>query len=1096
MLQIVPLDRSRVETYAREKGGLNDPQDFVAALDKQHAWAFARRPVDVIPLFNYWNDRYRLGTLTELIEYGLHVSLAETENREKADVLSRAEARQGAEALAAAATFCKQYKFAVPDSGFVADAGALDVTSCLPVYWKPDMRRALLTRAVFDAATYGHIRFHHREVLDFLAASWLAGLMNADCSLDALEDLLFQVREGRRVLRPSLAPLAAWMAPGDEPWRGRLREWIRQSAPELLLQHGDGAGLPLAYRRQILSAIVSRYQGRERVMLSWSAEALSRLASPELSDDVNAILGNDSVAEDLKEDMLSLARHGAIHGCIPVAIDIAAMNEASDSLKSYAVALVRDIGNAADRARLAAVVKQQSRFTTILCGRLCEALYPAALDAKGIASLLERTDEVGHYSVDLPYYLKAHFETHLTTERALAMLEEMLRLLGVSPLDNDIKLSKRFLWTANLLPVCLKKLLAQTRLDGNQLEAASRAISVLEKAGRYSLLDGGFSRKSSESQDIAALLARHPKLKRQVFWNRCRRWKEKHGSYPRWYMPLELGNIELGLSASDVGWLNEDACDTNSPPEERAFAARAFLNMQASLPEFLRRTVCLLRGGAMDLRAEVWRALRLRLTGPFMAFWYRQVIGKLADRYWWKHRYWDFQHRYEHLREQWMFHRRSHWLRTGKRWDWLAHLVNEAEPSLTNRSPQSWAPLQEKRGKRIAEAVRVGCETFWSSYSPLLPHEKPARNETDARVIVGLAGLQSLWQRGALDFSRLSDAEIQRATRYGCEELNGLPEWFFALGQARPEAWLDVLFEAVRGEWATPSEQEHVNDVVAKLVWHGRPYWPVFAPGFLELLDKSDPPHPRVLEYALTILLGGMMDVSRLTELARKRIADYGYEDRQFVLWLSVWMQIDASATLDYLDHVLASMPPVQADDLTLRLCASMKQDRHDPSLLLAQPDYTRAEALGRFIRLAYQHVRPEQDIHRAGKGVYSPGPRDHAQEFRSKLFELLSGSDQPEADAVLRSLLDAPELKGQRDWILHLLDKRVERAADFEPWRQTEVQAFAQDHEIAPRSAYALFRIACRRFWDIKKEVEGVEYSLRNAVRPGDDESVMQQWL
>ncbi len=703
VLQIMPLDRSRVETYATEKGGLTDPRDFVAALDKHHAWAFARRPVDVIPLFNYWNHHHRLGTLTELIEYGLQVSLAETENREKADVLSPTDARQGAEVLAAAATFCKQFKFVVPDSGFVANVDALDVTTCLPAHWRPDMRRALLTRAVFDAATYGHIRFHHREVLDYLAASWVAGLMNADCSLDFLEDLLFHVKDERRVLRPSLAPLAAWMAPGDEPWRARFREWIRKSAPDIFLQHGDGAGLPLVYRRQILNAIVARCEGRERVMLSWSAEALSRLASPELSDDVNAILRDDSVAEDLKADMLSLARHGAMHGCIPTAIEIACMNEVSDNLKSYAVSLVRDIGSEVDRTRLAAIVDQKSRFSTILCGRLCEALYPAAIDATGIASLLQRTEEVSRYSIDLPYYLREHFEAHLTTERALVMLEEMLRLLDTPPLENDVKVSKRFLWTANLLPVCLKKLLAKAKLDGNQLEAAGRAISVLEKAGRYSLLDGGFSRNSSESQDIAALLAGHPELKRQVFWNRCRRWKEKHRSYPRWYMPVELGNIELGLSASDVEWLNDDAFDTNSPPEEQAFATRVLLDMPANLPDFLRHAARLWHVPAMAHREEVWRALRLRLTKPFMAFWYRHVFGKLADRYWWKQRYWDFQRRYEHLREQGMLHRRSDWLRTAKRWDWLAQMVNEAEPSLTNRSPQTWAPLREGRGKRITE---------------------------------------------------------------------------------------------------------------------------------------------------------------------------------------------------------------------------------------------------------------------------------------------------------------------------------------------------------------------------------------------------------
>lgn len=1095
VVQIMPFDRGRVEKYAKEKGKLASPQDFVTALDEQHAWAFARRPVDVIPLFNYWNEHHRLGTLTELIEYGLKSALAETENREISDVLSLTVARLGVEALAAAATFCKQFKIVIPDNGFVADDGALDAKTCLPNHWTPDMRRALLTRAVFDAATYGHIRFHHRDVLDYLAAGWVATLMNADCPLDTLEDLLFEVGNENRVLRPSLAPIAAWLAVGDEPWRNRLREWIKQAAPQTFLQHGDAANLLIEYRRQLLHAIVARYEGREHVRLDWSAEALSRLASPELASDINEILKDDNVVEDLKSDMLSLARHGALRDCIPVAIEIAGSDNASDSLKSYAVALIRDIGSAADRRQLAATINKYPRFSTILSGRLCEALYPAALDAKGLANLLTKTDGVSRYSIDLPYYLREHLETHLMTPQAFDMLEEILRLIDTPPYERDTELSERFLWVANLFPICLRKLLEQPQLSKPKLKAASRAISILAKAGQYGLLEGDFCRNSSGSKEISRLLAQHPELQREVFLDRTRRWKEKHGSYPHRYAPLELGNIELGLSNSDISWLLQDVDNSHLPPEERSFAARILLEMPANIPNFLRRVLRMSRSNVDGVRTEARRSLRLKLIGPFIAFWYRQVKHKLADHYWWKQRYRNSKRWYERLHSQWVLYRHINWLRTGKRLDWLAHLTRESK-NQTKWSPEDWTPLQEKRGKRIAEAVRVGCETFWPRYSPLLPHEKQERSQIDGRVIVGLAGLQSQWQKGTLDFAQLTDEEVRRATRYGCEELNGLPEWFFTLGHARPEPWLEVLNDAIRGEWSTPASQEHVNDVIAKLVWHGRPYWSAFAPFIHGLLDESDPPHPQVLEYVLTILLGGDADTSRLAKLARQRLADYGPDDRHCVLWLSVWLQIDAIAALDFLDQVLEGIPPAEADDLLVRLCASMKQDRYDPSPVRTLPDYALPNALGRFIRLVYRHVRPKEDIDRAGTGAYSPGPRDHAQEFRSTLFEMLSNSDHHEADAVLRSLLDAPELIEQRDWILHLLDKRQERAADLAPWRQSEIQTFAKEHEITPNSSHALFRIAYRRFADIKREVEGVENSLRNAVRTTDDESVMQQWL
>ena len=76
VVQIEPLDRSRVERFTRELK-INDPTAFIQALDEKHAWPFARRPIDVIDLLNYWNEHQKLGSLTDLIEHDLNQKLKE-----------------------------------------------------------------------------------------------------------------------------------------------------------------------------------------------------------------------------------------------------------------------------------------------------------------------------------------------------------------------------------------------------------------------------------------------------------------------------------------------------------------------------------------------------------------------------------------------------------------------------------------------------------------------------------------------------------------------------------------------------------------------------------------------------------------------------------------------------------------------------------------------------------------------------------------------------------------------------------------------------------------------------------------------------------
>lgn len=178
VVEIIPLDKPRIAAFAQAKCK-SDSEDFLREVGRSHAWELAGRPLDVLLLLRYWQKHQRLGTLTETLEYLVGEQLQEREDRkERAAVrpLSSEQALQGAEWLAAASIFCRQVSFHIPDEEGPLGVDGLRVLDCLPSTWKNAERSALIERPLFDSASYGRIRFHHRRVADYLAARCSAPL--------------------------------------------------------------------------------------------------------------------------------------------------------------------------------------------------------------------------------------------------------------------------------------------------------------------------------------------------------------------------------------------------------------------------------------------------------------------------------------------------------------------------------------------------------------------------------------------------------------------------------------------------------------------------------------------------------------------------------------------------------------------------------------------------------------------------------------------------------------------------------------------------------------------------------------------------------
>jgi hypothetical protein len=530
VVQILPLDADRVRLYARWLG-LTDTDDFISAIDSHHAWEFARRPLDVHSLIEFWRTHGRLGSLTELIEHSLSVSLRETERRESLDPLTPITARRGAEALAATALLCRNLNFKIPDEAFVSvDTSVIDSTSCLPGTWSPVARRALLTRTLFDGATYGCIRFHHRRTMEYLAASWLSERIRDGCPQDRLDELIFVRHQGEFILRPSMAPVAAWLANGGEPHNELMRERLLQSGPGIHLKYGDPERLPVEYKKLILSALVARYADRRRVWLDTDPEALTRLADPALSPDILEIIRNRSIAGGLRADMLLLVRHGRLTDCLEAALKIFADPAEEEDIKHYAVAAIRDCGDVALRRRLADIVGTQPAIPSGLTALLCETLCPEIIDASGLADLLRKTERSSGHSFDLPWVLKGQMNK-LAPNAAGPFLVFFVELLGTEPYledGRDRRISQRFHWLCDVLPSLLIKFLEKNHLDAHEALLAANCIRIIDDDRTY----GGHIDVAKEAKQISEAVRRHPTVRSEYFWQGVERFRSAHQKDP------------------------------------------------------------------------------------------------------------------------------------------------------------------------------------------------------------------------------------------------------------------------------------------------------------------------------------------------------------------------------------------------------------------------------------------------------------------------------------------------------------------------------------------------------------------------------------
>jgi len=1090
VVHIQPLDRGQVETLARAHG-ISNLQEFVGALDRAFAWEFARRPLDVADLIGFWKANGRIGSLTELIEFDVSSKLRPREGRDE-HPLSEAEGREGAEWLAAATVFSRTFSFFVPDDGS-AGANALNPLDCLPPNWRDGAGRALLTRAIFDSAVYGRFRFHHRRVGEYLAAKWIAVRMEQGCQQYELEQILIENVRGRKVLRPALRSVVAWLCYGNERWNSWVRSLVVEADPEIHLNYGDPSSLSLEYRLQLLARLARLSKGRGRIWIQSEHDCLARLADPVLAPDITSLILDRSLAVDFRIAMLALVRYGRMIDCLAAATSLVTSVGEPDELKCNAVLAIGEIGDSKNHEQLMQIVSELPRVSSKLCLNLVQTLYPIRISAGELVQLLAKTEEVRESGVDFQFYLRSHFQSVVRPEDAADLLRHLIVLTQTPPLilhgQKRLPVSERFYWVGRVIPTILDVLFKKPVLLPEETELAAKALELLGHIREY---HHEFGREETPLNESSL---QHPQIRQKYVWRVVAAFRKERNQEPTRSWALFDHWEVLRFSPKDFHWLIEDT-QRRSDPNDRLLALRLAIEAWDGSGRTFANRWRLRRAIRNDttLRAAYRESgLRSPLFAIKKVWWHR--VRYQYGKWWWLGKFEFVIQRWRWLRGQFVLFCHLQNLEAGERIGWLDRLLCEAaEEGRSHWTIFSWSGLEKNRGKRITRAARRGCMAAWRCHMPALPHEKSEPAKTSIGLIVGLTGLQVEFEESATAISKLTEQEAKLAARYAMDELNGFPTWFERLAAAHPKEVNDVLSECVEAEWRFPSDRQETHEVLAKLMWRGKGQKSLAEEKLLSLLDSGDPQNCSILRLALSVLMSQCdPPLQRLGEIAAQRVRATSSVDFM-VLWLTVWMQIDAEAAVTYLE-VLPSNS-FNPDDVVVRLCSMLSGEGPERGHLSAYPSYLRPACLRRFIPLVYRRVRPNEDLDRVSGGAYSPTARDHAQRFRSVLLDQLATLEALEATNVLRGLSDDPAMSQARDWILNLLEQRLEREADLTPWTPADLRCFANDHEVDPKTDKELFAIACKRIQGLKFDVEESDNSLRDELHADSKELHFRRWL
>ncbi len=1094
---LMPLSREQMREFAALQGVL-DPDALLADIRQRDAEEFAERPQDLVELCSDWREYHRIRSHREQVETNIATKLKPSIERKERAELSQETAIEGASRLALAAMLTRKLTLrhsADVDSVHASEA-ALDVSKILQ-NWSAETRATLLERPLFGFASYGRVRFHHRSVVEFLAAKRLDALLERGDSIKSIKRLLFtETAQGVRTVRPSMRPVAAWLALS----RDTVFDDIVALDPAVVLDHGDPQSLRPAQRIRALEAYVDRYGSGGWRGLSTPRIQVHRFASQELTDNVKRLWDRGIENPEVRDLLLQIIAAGKLGGCADIAYTAAMDPTLTLRERGLAIQALLQLNDERIESLSISVNIDIARWPDAMTRHAVLDLFPSYMPVVRLSQILRRVREKPHNVGDLTYRLPREIETADLSPEYLDQLRQALTDLIIEGIAWERDKSPHLRTTRPDLMAALVAVCHRQAVEGIRIEPwiTSSLLAIRLSKDEYGEKDA----LADLRRAIAGLSA---DARETAFWKEDAFLAHLHQSNDAWHRVFDLshyGGIQLN-DEKDAAWVRKRLSKPDEPLEHREMMLWSEMLLLNSAMTDHRELLESLKPLVWDVPSLTTiidnrlkpheRSAELRRMEAANAKRAKQTERRTAKA----HASWVMFWREIALDPDAVFS-------VGRAENTAWNLWQAVERSGQESRASGWNRqfIEEQFGKTVADRLREIMMTVWRKDKPTLRSERPEdeRNTFLVRWQFGLAGIaaeaeDTNWAK------RLTEQEAELACRYAPMELNGFPSWLESLAVEHPAAIDRVLGEelslSLREQTNTNAYSmflqniSHASAIISALfVPRIRAWLSEIAP--VDIKPNSPQPEQNLRQAIEILVRNGNDDDRRFMEMIAKQHLANGIAAPFANIWLPALLHLNPVVGIEAFEKGLKASEASKAGTGVQLFAKLFDHDYGGIGLDLRAPGFT-PPLLLRLLRLAYQQVRIEDDVHH--EGSYSPDTRDNAEKGRNAILSALFATTGAEGWAAKIEMAGDPLFEHIKDRAIALAEERAAEEADNVAVTEVEFAVLDKTGEAPPKTREAMFTLMRDRLDDID-DLLLQDISPRELWASITDEHVMRREL
>ena len=1071
-VSLLALSDEQIVEFAGGRVGVN-PEELLAAIRARHAGDFARRPQDLIELCDDWRDNHQIRAHFEQIKSHVHARLiARADRQEKVD-LTLDRARLGVQRLALAAMLSRRLTIRHSAGADVEGSGDVPlIPSELLSDWTTTEVVTLLERPIFAEGGYGRVRFHHRSVLEFLAASQMNDMIESGAlAVSAAKRMLFSLSDTQVLLpKPSMRPVAGWLA----LLRQDIFDAVLEVEPSTLLIYGDPESLSDVQCSRALQAFVARYGAGQWRGLDVPDLQLDRLAQKPLQNVILSAWSSGIENPEVCETLIKLVASGRYAQCADLVFAIAGDAKASDRERFQALYALIDLDDYRVDALLDAAVSLDLGWNARIARWIATHFYPEHITEEQLVCLLthvqngQRRDDF--FATSMARVIE---QADLCLGRLEALLPGVLSLtrslVVVVAGDDTLGDLKGRLQASYILRALCARLLEHGSNAPNLIEAS---VLAYRAAGHSSLDD-------ERKRQLAKLLNALPLEQRRLVFEsdyvctaRLERRREPQSMLGR---VMFEGPIEYSQD-KDQRWIMNALADASADRKCRAVLLRMVVFLAPiDDPDSTMDSVRAAIADSHALTAQLTEQLKTRTPTPKLLQMHEQerkrnernLLKKANDKKDWT----DF------------------WAELAKRpalalapgrvdatiWNLWKVLRKKSHGNDEGRWDRAF--LDQTLSSSVTDALRRSLMRYWRGMKPSLREERQAAEKNTYLMMwsIGLMGLyaeaeDTRWAK------TLSKSEAELAVRYALLELNGLPDWLATLADAFGPVVERVLGGELNEELKAPGGDAGWHSMLLQSLRYGRQEiarvlenrltdW-LAGPGIALMRKSHDPTAEAKLDQVIRVLLthGGLTTRCWIQELATRHVS-VAVDGPYLFFWLPVLFHISPTRGTAMLLHLLDKLP-VETNGIAVKAIGCLFNDRR----VEGKANWSKVlppDTLLRLTRAVHRHVRAEKDAQH--ENVYTPDSRDNAEDGRRYVFDALIKAVGSEAYQAKLELASDSMFAHAKDRIAALAQERLAEEIDASVATMAELARLYHGRELAPVTSTDMAHLLSDRLDDLQ---------------------------